>query len=56
MNGLAEVVQEQIQRIVESEGLELVHIDYRRQGNGYLLRIDIEHHQQSQVRPGAKAL
>ena len=42
MNGLAEVVQEQIQRIVESEGLELVHIDYRRQGGGFLLRIDID--------------
>jgi ribosome maturation factor RimP len=42
MNGLAEVVQEQIQRIVESEGLELVHVDYRRQGGGFLLRIDID--------------
>ena len=35
-------VEEQIQRIVESEGLELVHIDYRRQGHGYVLRIDID--------------
>ena len=35
-------VEEQIQRIVESEGLELVHIDYRRQGRGYLLRVDID--------------
>jgi ribosome maturation factor RimP len=35
-------VEQQIQRIVESEGLELVHIDYRRQGNGYLLRVDID--------------
>jgi len=35
-------VEQQIQRIVESEGLELVHIDYRRQGNGFLLRIDID--------------
>jgi len=42
MNGLAETVEQQIQRIVESEGLELVHIDYRRQGNGFLLRIDID--------------
>jgi ribosome maturation factor RimP len=42
MNGLAEVVQEQIRRIVESEGLELVHVDYRRQGSGFLLRIDID--------------
>jgi ribosome maturation factor RimP len=42
MSGLAETVEQQVQRIVESEGLELVHIDYRRQGNGYLLRIDID--------------
>jgi ribosome maturation factor RimP len=35
-------VEEQIQRIVESEGLELVHIDYHRQGRGYLLRVDID--------------
>ncbi|HUP63356.1 MAG TPA: ribosome maturation factor RimP [Thermoanaerobaculia bacterium] len=35
-------VEQQIRRIVESEGLELVHIDYRRQGNGYLLRVDID--------------
>jgi len=35
-------VEEQIQRIVESEGLELVHIDYRRQGHGYVLRVDID--------------
>ncbi|HEX6100556.1 MAG TPA: ribosome maturation factor RimP [Thermoanaerobaculia bacterium] len=42
MSGLAENVEQQVQRIVESEGLELVHIDYRRQGNGYLLRIDID--------------
>jgi ribosome maturation factor RimP len=41
-SGLAENVEQQIQRIVESEGLELVHIDYRRQGGGFLLRIDID--------------
>jgi ribosome maturation factor RimP len=35
-------VEDQIQRIVESEGLELVHIDYRKQGRGYLLRLDID--------------
>ena len=35
-------VAEQIQRIVESEGLELVHIDYRKQGRGFLLRVDID--------------
>ncbi len=42
MNGLPEKVEEQIQRIVESEGLELVHIDYRRQGRLFLLRVDID--------------
>jgi ribosome maturation factor RimP len=41
-SGLAESFEQQIQRIVESEGLELVHIDYRRQGRGFLLRIDID--------------
>ena len=42
MSALAEQIEQQIRRIVESEGLELVHIDYRRQGNGYLLRVDID--------------
>ena len=42
MSELAEQVVQQIQRIVESEGLELVHVDYRRQGRGFLLRIDID--------------
>ena len=42
MNGLPEQVEQQIQRIIESEGLELVHIDYRRQGHAFLLRIDID--------------
>lgn len=42
MNGLPEQVEHQIQRIVESEGLELVHIDYRRQGRSFLLRVDID--------------
>ena len=42
MSGLAENVEQQIRRIVESEGLELVHVDYRRQGGGFLLRIDID--------------
>ena len=41
-SGLADSVEQQIQRIVESEGLELVHIDYQRQGRGFLLRIDID--------------
>jgi ribosome maturation factor RimP len=42
MNGLPEQVEQQIQRIVESEGLELVHIDYHRQGRSFLLRVDID--------------
>ena len=42
MNGLPDPVEQQIRRIVESEGLELVHIDYRRQGRSYLLRVDID--------------
>ncbi|HYO79161.1 MAG TPA: ribosome maturation factor RimP [Thermoanaerobaculia bacterium] len=40
--GLPEQVEQQIHRIVESEGLELVHIDYRRQGRMFLLRLDID--------------
>ena len=35
-------VQEEIEKICSSEGLELVHIDYRKQGRGYLLRVDID--------------
>jgi len=42
MSGLPETIEQQIQRIVESEGLELVHIDYRKQGHGFLLRVDID--------------
>ena len=42
MNGLPERVEGEIEKIVSSEGLELVHIDYRRQGRSYLLRIDID--------------
>ncbi|MEO8381803.1 MAG: ribosome maturation factor RimP [Acidobacteriota bacterium] len=42
MSGLPEVVGQQIQRIVESEGLELVHVEYQRHGRGYLLRVDID--------------
>jgi ribosome maturation factor RimP len=40
--GLPEQVEQQIQRIVESEGLELVHIDYRRAGRQFILRVDID--------------
>lgn len=42
MNGLPEQVTSEIEKIVASEGLELVHVDYRRQGRTYLLRIDID--------------
>ena len=42
MNGLPERIERQIETIVASEGLELVHIDYRKQGRGWLLRIDID--------------
>jgi ribosome maturation factor RimP len=42
MNGLPDHVEHQIRRIVESEGLELVHIDYRKQGHAFLLRVDID--------------
>lgn len=42
MNGLPDRIEEQIQRIVDSEGLELVHIDYRKQGHRFLLRVDID--------------
>jgi ribosome maturation factor RimP len=42
MNGLPESVTSEIEKIVASEGLELVHVDYRRQGRTYLLRIDID--------------
>ena len=42
MSSLPESIEEQIRRIVESEGLELVHIDYRTHGRGFLLRVDID--------------
>src|SRR5438128_3432023 len=42
MADLTEKVQEEIEKIVSSEGLELVHVDYHRQGRGYLLRVDID--------------
>ena len=42
MNGLPEKVADEIDKIVTSEGMELVHIDYRRQGRSYLLRIDVD--------------
>jgi len=42
MSDLPEDVERQIEKIVSSEGLELVHIDYHRQGRGFLLRVDID--------------
>jgi ribosome maturation factor RimP len=42
MTALPGRVEEEIEKIVSSEGLELVHIDYRKQGRGWLLRIDID--------------
>lgn len=42
MGELPQRIESEIDKIVTSEGLELVHIDYRRQGRGYLLRVDID--------------
>jgi ribosome maturation factor RimP len=42
MTGLPEQVSKQIEKIVTGENLELVHIDYRPQGRGMLLRVDID--------------
>jgi len=42
MTALPGRVEEEIGKIVSSEGLELVHVEYRKQGRAYLLRIDID--------------
>jgi ribosome maturation factor RimP len=42
MSTLPERVEQEIEKIVTSEGLELVHIDYRKQGRAFLLRVDID--------------
>jgi ribosome maturation factor RimP len=42
MSTLPERVEQEIGKIVASEGLELVHIEYKRQGRGFLLRVDID--------------
>lgn len=42
MSNLPEQVEQQIEKIVTSEGMELVHVEYKRQGRGYLLRVDID--------------
>lgn len=42
MSGIPERIEKEIEKVVASEGLELVHIEYRKQGRIYLLRIDID--------------
>ncbi len=42
MNDLVDRIGTEIEKVVAGEGLELVHIDYHRQGKGYLLRVDID--------------
>jgi ribosome maturation factor RimP len=42
MSEVPEKIGEAIEKIVAGEGLELVHIEYRRMGRNYLLRIDID--------------
>lgn len=42
MGNLPERVEQEIEKIVTSEGMELVHIEYKKQGRGYLLRVDID--------------
>jgi len=42
MTALPGRVEEEIEKIVSSEGLELVHIEYRKHGRTWLLRIDID--------------
>ncbi len=39
---ISELIKEEIEAIVTAEGLELVHTEYRPQGRGYVLRIDID--------------
>lgn len=42
MAALPEQVEHEIEKIVTSENLELVHIDFKTQGGGMLLRVDID--------------
>ena len=42
MNSLPDRIEKEIDKIVASEGMELVHIEYKKQGRGYLLRVDID--------------
>lgn len=39
---LPENIEDTIRKVVEAEGIELVHVDYRRQGRKFLLRVDID--------------
>lgn len=41
-SGLPGRVEQEIEKIVASEGMELVHIEYKKQGRGWLLRVDID--------------
>lgn len=42
MSQVPERIEREIEKIVSSEGMELVHIEYGKQGRGYLLRVDID--------------
>jgi ribosome maturation factor RimP len=42
MADLPERIEQEIERIVASEGLELVHVEFKPQGRGHLLRVDID--------------
>ena len=42
MSGIPGPIESEIDKIVTSEGLELVHVEYKKQGRGYLLRVDID--------------
>src|SRR5215212_9402408 len=42
MSGIPGPIESEIDNIVTSEGLELVHVEYKKQGRGYLLRVDID--------------
>lgn len=42
MSTLPERILNEIEKIVTSEGMELVHVEYRKMGRRYLLRIDID--------------
>jgi ribosome maturation factor RimP len=39
---LPKTIEDEIERIIESEGLELVHLQLKRQGRAWLFRVDID--------------